>query len=773
VSDKIILGDCLSVMKDLPDDCVDSIVTDPPYGLEFMGKEWDSFKGGEKWRSSAGMTKPGIGERKIAWPSYGGSDTANATCATCGGRVRGAKVCSCEKPDWRVKGVQVNNNSRAETMRTFQAWCETWASEALRVAKPGAHLVVFGGTRTYHRLAVAIEDAGWEIRDSLMWLYGCLSEDTEILVNGAWEPYHRATAGCLALCFDTATGSLGWQPISQLYVYDYDDTAYRIASERTDQIVSRNHRCIVERNGRWEFVVAERLEENETVPVLEEDPLCRVQGGGVEASLVGEARCETNVLSGVQRSAARGGVGEARAQGAGGVDGGDRRVVSREDARATEPGVEGRGNVLPQARELQADQVRPLPTGVPADGAQGRVRHGAPPASCACDGPLSTSSGDGSPCEPRPDGQRTDELGTVQVESGSQTVRASRIPVADMARVTPFHYIGKVWCVKVPTGAFVARRNGKVFITGNSGFPKSHDVSNAIEAHILTGKSDSTRTASGQARDRKGQHWSEFPARKRVTEEPLLTTDDAKQWTGWGTALKPAYEPIILARKPLIGTVAANVLKHGTGGLNIDGCRIPVQSGDTKGGYCGESERVAGAKRSGGEDATNFAQRSGDPLDGKGRWPANLVLDEEAAAALDGQSGTRVSGSGAVKRQTAANRSGNGGAAFGAESRPEGTPMISYGDSGGASRFFYCAKSSRSERTHNGKVDNKHPTVKPLALMRWLVKLITPPGGSVLDPFAGSGSTLVAAELEGFDYLGIEQDPESHRTACERLLSRL
>ena len=196
--------------------------------------------------------------------------------------------------------------------------------------------------------------------------------------------------------------------------------------------------------------------------------------------------------------------------------------------------------------------------------------------------------------------------------------------------------------------------------------------------------------------------------------------------------LKPAYEPIILARKPLIGTVAANLRAHGTGKLNIDGCR---SSG--------------------------------------GRWPANLVLDEEAAAALDAQSGTLHSGSGAVKRQTAANRSGNGGAAFGAESRPEGTPMISYGDSGGASRFFYCTKSSRSERTHNGRVDNKHPTVKPLALMRWLVTLITPPGGSVLDPFAGSGSTLVAAELEGFDYLGIEQDPESHRTACERLLAVL
>lgn len=173
------LGDCLDVLKTLPDNSVDAIVTDPPYGLEFLGNGWDSFKG-EEWRSGAGMTKPGIGERDTAWPSFGGGDTANATCATCGGRMRGAKKCTCDEPDWCVKGSPVDRNARIKSMRAFGAWCEEWAREALRVVKPGGHIAAFGGTRTYHRLTVGLEDAGWEIRDTV----------------GVGDPRHR---GCVAL----------------------------------------------------------------------------------------------------------------------------------------------------------------------------------------------------------------------------------------------------------------------------------------------------------------------------------------------------------------------------------------------------------------------------------------------------------------------------------------------------------------------------------------------------------------------------------------------
>lgn len=244
-------------------------------------------------------------------------------------------------------------------------------------------------------------------------------------------------------------------------------------------------------------------------------------------------------------------------------------------------------------------------------------------------------------------------------------------------------------------------------------------------------------------------------------------------WAGWGTALKPAFEPIILARKPLVGTVAANVLAHGTGGINIDGCRI---------GFASDADRErskpqgkATSRKAAGDGGLGAGYRETErgefvfTQSAKGRWPANVVLDEEAAAMLDEQTGTLTSGAGSIMRESAATKRGNTSAAYGKESRGEGCVMVSYADSGGASRFFYVAKASRSERTHGGKVENKHPTVKPLALMEWLIKLVTPPGGTVLDPFAGSGTTPVAAVAEGFDCVAIEKDPAHVEIVLARL----
>lgn len=188
------------------------------------------------------------------------------------------------------------------------------------------------------------------------------------------------------------------------------------------------------------------------------------------------------------------------------------------------------------------------------------------------------------------------------------------------------------------------------------------------------------------------------------------TTDAARQWEGWGTALKPAFEPITLARKPLEGTVAANVQEHGTGALNIDGCRI---------GWQDPSERGIIQKRSGRRAVSEGWGLTPEDSDREkthpsGRWPANVVLDESQAAELDRQAG--------------------------------------------ASRFMYCAKAPKSERPVVDGV--AHPTVKPVTLSRWLVRMVTPPGGVVLDPFAGSGTTLEAAMLEGFNVIGIEREAD-------------
>src|SRR5574343_1533086 len=133
----ILHGDCLDKLRELPEHSINSVVTDPPYGLEFMGKEWDSFRG-DAWRESSGITRTGYGDaERLPRPSYGGGDTANPTCATCGGRKRGAKKCSCPTPEWRVKGKPLSErDNNAAQMRAFQGWCEQWAAECLRVLKP-------------------------------------------------------------------------------------------------------------------------------------------------------------------------------------------------------------------------------------------------------------------------------------------------------------------------------------------------------------------------------------------------------------------------------------------------------------------------------------------------------------------------------------------------------------------------------------------------------------------------------------------------------------
>jgi len=237
-------------------------------------------------------------------------------------------------------------------------------------------------------------------------------------------------------------------------------------------------------------------------------------------------------------------------------------------------------------------------------------------------------------------------------------------------------------------------------------------------------------------------------------------TDAAREWEGWGTALKPAFEPIIVARKPLgEKTVAANVLAYGTGAINIDANRVPMSAEDA-----GRIEAMGGFGRGGYtrlRTAETFMQGTPEATAARahegGRWPTNVVLDESQAALLDAQSGTLTSGKVLPHHADNGKAEGTLGAFAGAPGRE------SYGDAGGASRFFptfrYEAKAPSSERPEVDGV--AHATVKPLDLMRWLVRLVTRRGGRVLDPFAGSGTTGEAALLEGMEAVLIELE-ESH-----------
>lgn len=300
-----------------------------------------------------------------------------------------------------------------------------------------------------------------------------------------------------------------------------------------------------------------------------------------------------------------------------------------------------------------------------------------------------------------------------------------------------------------------------------SGFPKSHDVSKGIDraAGYERGAAPDVRNGPNTNPFTKGDKFS-GGYRNDAEIDSGPATEAARQWQGWGTALKPAHEPICLARKPLIGTVASNVLTHGTGALNIDASRIATDESLNGGAYQAEpSERHDGTEswrfRNGGRKPLHGDERTGAALgmyqEGKttglefkqppGRWPANVIHDgsEEVLRHFP------ETESGAMKRDVGA-YDGESVTGF---LRGRSGPDNQHGDAGSAARFFYTAKADAEDR-----LGSKHPTVKPVDLMAYLVKLVTPPGGLVLDPFAGSGTTGMACMREGFRAILIEREAE-------------
>ena len=290
------------------------------------------------------------------------------------------------------------------------------------------------------------------------------------------------------------------------------------------------------------------------------------------------------------------------------------------------------------------------------------------------------------------------------------------------------------------------------------GFPKAADIGKLIDK-----AKGAQREVIGDKLDRPGYHLREgkgngcygggnglhapgTDARLRAAQITAPATAEATKWTGWAAALKPAFEPIVLAMKPMDGTQAHNALTWGVAGMNIDAARIGTDS----------TVRTRGDSLT----AAGWSSTKRSPVGGSecGRWPANLLLDEEAAAQLNEQTGTLTSGTNCVRTKSGDGYHGGIGNA--------GDVQVSYGDSGGASRFFYVGKATRKERGPG----NDHATVKPLDLMKYLLTLLsTPNGGVILDPFAGSGTTLLAAQQLGRCSIGVELSEHN----CEIAKSRL
>ena len=302
-----------------------------------------------------------------------------------------------------------------------------------------------------------------------------------------------------------------------------------------------------------------------------------------------------------------------------------------------------------------------------------------------------------------------------------------------------------------------------------SGFPKSHNIGKAVDKLQGNEREDLGEYEPFGREGRKSSGKAKFGAKGWETKPKIRLTKGNSEYEGWGTALKPAHEPVVMARKPVSEkTVAENVLKYGTGGINIDGCRIETE--DKLGGG-GEKAETTGKVSEGWKrpwmDDPKLKDKSAESVREKvkkaellGRFPANVIHDGSEEVLEGFPETSKSTGGGGFKTI--------GELVYGDYKGREFDKVIGFGDEGSAARYFYCPKVSKNER-NRGLDKNIHPTVKPIELMKYLCRLVTPKGGTILDPFMGSGSTGMAAKDEGFEFIGIEQEKEYFEIAKQRI----
>ena len=483
------LGDCIDILKTLEDNSVDSIVTDPPYGLSFMGKKWD----------------------------------------------------------YDVPSVEI------------------W-TECLRVLKPGGHLLSFGGSRTYHRMAVAIEDAGFEVRDQIMWIYA-----------SGFPKSHNISKSLIKLADE---------------------------KERTEQETEHNLRCVPNSN----------LQETKSINKEQGETLLY----GLSEQSLSSSKHSSNTIWG------------------------------------QEPILEGGNNIQETEGKLQGSKIHKMSEGILGDGEERWIHNG------------------------------------TQISYGETS---------------------------------------KQIINEN-------------------GSSPSHRPQPIKQSNRKSNVVSQQLTSQEIREA-------ARKYNNYGSALKPAHEPICMARKPLSEkSIAENVLKHGTGGINIDGCRVGTElishgtsKADIRGGSLDGSISGSRPRLQVEEHIT------------EGRFPANIMFDEEAGKILDEQSDKA---SRFFYCPKVSKKERNAGLED-MENRP------SQLNSGGIGRKTSVEKRLETNGENAPTTKNHHPTVKPIALMEYLIKLVTPKGGTVLEPFMGSGSTGIAAKNLGMSFIGIEKEEEYFEIAKQRI----
>lgn len=733
---------------------VHSVVTDPPYGLVSIQKRFG------KEGSKAARTE--------------GNDGSFARLS--GGFMGQA---------WDGSGIE----------RDPEFWKLIY-----EILLPGGYVFAFSGSRTGHWQACAMEMAGFVMHPMHGWVFGCMDTATECLTRRGWLAYTDLLPTDEVLQWDSETDTLSWVVPEHVHEYDFDGEMVQIKNRHTHQVLTPNHRVyakvrrhsrhpkptayeVVEANevhnrpGNWQvdLPMASTLYQSQCVV----DPAFAYLVGwwltdawphkDANACCFSQSKPETLVKL---RSALEG------------FNASEYVKPAKKDTHNDEHTFYLTGPMADRLRNEFPDRTlgwevlgwtidarRALYEGL-MDGDGSRNKAGQIAEAFWSqkqdrrDVFLALALSIGIRCYEDP------VKGVVYVNQKTRTTQVQGKQRADM-----LPYRGKVWCLTVPTGAFVVRRSGRPFITGNSGFPKAHAADKAIDkalgAHKTSRGTESRDydSASGdygmknRCRDCGRPFFSSNPCK---CPKPGAVTPEAAQWEGWayGTQTqKPALEPIYLGQKPFDAkTGAANLLKHGVGAVNIDGCRVPTTSEElvVDDGRRVDMQRDTIHEGYDRPNATMFRTGKpavrGGPSNTQGRHPANLILDgsPEVVAMFPDSKGQQG-------RSTDANRSQVN--TYGAVT-DNGKSYEPRADSGSAARFFHQFGPDADPLFYHpkaGKADragSKHPTVKPIALMQYLIRHITPPGGVVLDPFAGSGTTAEAARREGFDCILMEAQPE-------------
>ncbi len=677
----MIHGDCIEKMKELEPNSVDAIVTDPPYGLEFMGKEWDKLA--NDW----------------------GDDDAVFH----------------QRPKGGAGPFENRKTPRYHAGPKMQLWHLEWAAEALRVLKPGGFLLAFGGTRTCHRLTCAIEDAGFEIRDMIAWVYGSgfpKSLNIGVAINK----------------LETKEWSAIGKALDNISTNGYIDVwKSNLNGVKFVTALSQNQGTIVGR-----FIISKDF--------VQVDAAVKVspKNSSSNANIVGNYSIAPQAIK-------------------------TKEGTVQQNVEQIIIEINELQNPVKFAEKLQQKDLAMLWDIFTAGCDVKELLKEKTVETIKVEEALMTLRGN----------QKYSNEEIINVLCAVLTENLKHIILNLSKTFQNLDTKSQMECVSA-INVTITEYIAECLITNTVNIAKQ------IAVDKLQGNE---RESQGMAKGAGAGMSDKLVAINKGLRPEYEATKGTSEYEGWGTALKPALEPITVARKPLSEkTVAQNVLKWGTGGININSCRIETNEIKTE-THLHKSENVNVY----GKSTERLRHNGNGTTHIGGRFPANLIHDgsDEVEAGFPDTKGDSKNRN---PRQNNGKQDDTRYGKYGA------IDTAGFTDSGSASRFFYCAKASKKDRdeglngfevkqtTGGGGMNdpqgddvcgkygsvkapskNNHPTVKPTKLMQYLVRLVCPKGGVILDPFAGSGSTGKACKLEGFNFIGIEKEKEYFDIAEARI----